>query len=132
MITDDFKFDHDSELFVDEEADTIEGEVVVLLTAKARSIKKENNKYVFNGDWFFKPEYGHRNYEIKTTRNTILEDVKNNLKIALKPIEKQGSVKSIEIETQMNNQVSGRIDVYITVTQTGQEDVNYSYFVEVG
>ncbi|MFA5751127.1 MAG: hypothetical protein WC898_02445 [Candidatus Paceibacterota bacterium] len=131
-MNDGFYFDTEKDCFTSAPATTVVGDIVVLLTAKAKSLsKQETGAPVYAGDCFFDPSIGSNVYEIKTVDKESLKRIKNSIEIALKPLKISKKVKSITVIVDKNMDDKNRVDVSIDAIQSDDTLVSYNQFYEV-
>lgn len=133
MDKEDFTYDEDENIFISDSTENIIlGNIVLLLTAKAKVINANDVNSENRGDWFLNPNYGNRVYEIKTITKQSINSIKSAVIEALKPIEKYSFVQSVNVSAHVDISNSSKVKVEITIEQIEKENVNYSFFVEVG
>lgn len=132
MLTDDFSFDTDTGLFTAENTTTVIGEVCLLLTMKARSIKKNTaGKPEYSGDWFFDPSKGCNCFEIKTVSDSNLKTIENYVIQALKPLLNKGKIREAVVTTTRDINNVNRVNVFVDILQSDGSRIEYNHFYEV-
>jgi hypothetical protein len=123
-MIEDFSFDIETGKFAPDSSSSVLSDLILILSTKSQGLSG------YNGDWFLRPDFGNRSYELKVETDVVIR-FKNCLEIALSVFKRDLRVHTIDINTFRRQGFKNRVFANIHVIETSGSVFNYEHFQEV-